>query len=322
MRLWSPDRLRDGVKDWKEITPEPLQRAVDALRRKFAENTWKAGEIMRQGCHPALHGGMADQARTINDGMKKLGYPALPAVDKGQTEPTVFTAYFDRCADLLANEVRGTFSELFDIASAQSALLRSEPVDWASLQTKVLVADESHRIPLWTKDACDKQRYDASGDHDEMIYWRQWRAPGWFLMQPFANYPYDAATAWERMDENDSKHLLEVVEDRFNHRLIMALDKAADETHVRLAKLASTVTPTSTVGVAKPASPKGGHMDGSRSEPDLWRDFHTEFQALGEEERREGAVRKDRFLRAYYSYAEQAYSPTTHIRTGEASRTQ
>ena len=133
MGLWSPAELRNGVDDWKEITPGPLHKAVAALRRKFATNAWKAGEIMRQGCHPALHRGMADQARTIRDGIKKLGYPSLPTVDEGQAERTVFTAYFDRCADLLAKEVRGTFSDLFDIASAQSTLLTSDPVDWASL---------------------------------------------------------------------------------------------------------------------------------------------------------------------------------------------
>jgi hypothetical protein len=292
MRLWSPARLRNGVHDWEEITPEPLRSAIAALRREFATNAWKVGEIMRQGSHPALHKGMADQARTIHEGVKKLGYPALLTVDEGQTEPSVFTAHFDCSASLLAREVRGTFSDLFDIASAHSGLLSSDPISWASLQTKVLVADESHRIPLWTKDACDKQPYDPSGDPDEAIYWTKWRAPKWFFMRPFANRPYDAATSWERMDEGESKHLLEVVEDRFNQRLIMALEKAVDETHVRLAKQAGRVEPDRT--------------DGKRallqSEP--WRDFRAGFQSLADEEWRENAAQRDRFLRAYCNYNE------------------
>ena len=236
MRFWSPLVLRNGVNNWKEVTPEPLQKAVEALRRKFAENAWKAGEIMRTGCHPALHRGMADQARTISDGIKKLGYPALLTVDEGQIEPKVFAECFDLCAKLLANDVRKTFSDLFDIGSARSALLRSDPVDWASLQTRVLVADESHRIPIWTKNACDKQPYDPSVGPIEAMKWTKWRAPKWFFMQPFANWPFDSATAWERMDEAKSKELLEVVEDKFNQRLIMALERAVDETHVQLAK--------------------------------------------------------------------------------------
>lgn len=276
--LWSASRLRNGVEDWKEITPEPLRRAVEALRRKFAECAWKVGEIMRQGCHPALHCGMADQAKTISDGIKTLGYPVLPTVDEGETEPEVFTAYFDRCTGLLAKEVQRTFSDLFDIASAQSALLNSDPVDWAALQTKVVVADESHMIPIWTKNACDIQPHDPSDTSDESIYWNKWRAPRWFFMKPFANPAYDRSTAWERMTETDSVLLLQEVEDRFNHRLIMALDNAVDETHVRLAKQVLQSTPATTRCLTKTtprvqeeSAKKGGQLNGpsSNSQPNV-----------------------------------------------------
>src|SRR6185437_7991270 len=102
--------------------------------------------------------------RLINDAMKKAGYSALPAVDDSYTEPAVFTAYFDRCTDLLSKEVAEIFSELFRISSAQSALIDRNPIDWASLQMKLMVADESHTISLWTKSACDVQPYDPSDD--------------------------------------------------------------------------------------------------------------------------------------------------------------
>jgi hypothetical protein len=309
MGLWSNAKLRNGVSNWKDITPEPLHKAIAALRKEFATNAWKAGEIMRQGCHSALHKGMADQARTINDGIRKLGYPTLPTVDEGQTESTVFTAYFDRSADLLAKEVSRTFSELFDIASANLALLNRDPVDWASLQTKVLVADESHLIPIWTKYACDKQAHDPSGAFDEAIHWRKWRAPKWLLMQPFANWPYDQATAWERMDEHESKELLEGVENRFNLRLIMALEKAIGETHIRLAKQKRESPPKATAVIAKPPKQvtsesitEGEH--GNRPKADLWRDFHEKFEALADEEGNEGAAQGDCFLSAYCSYRE------------------
>jgi len=236
MQLWSPSRLRNGVKNWKEITPGPLQKAIEALRRNFEESTWKISEIMRQGCYPALHRGMGKQARMINDAIKKIGHPAFPSVDEGESEPTVFTAYFDRSTELLAKEIQRTFSHFLDIASAQSALLNSDPVDWASLQTRLLIADESHRTPLWTKNTCDKQPYDPLDDPNEAIHWTKWRAPKWFFMQPFGSRPYDPITAWDRMDEGESRHLLEVIEDRFNQHLVMALEKAVDETHIQLAK--------------------------------------------------------------------------------------
>lgn len=191
---------------------------------------------MRQGCHPALHRGTAEQASTISGLIEQLGFPAPPTVDDGKTEPTVFTAYFYCCADLLAKEVRGTFSDLLEISLAQPHLLGPDPVGWAELQTKVLVADETYRISLWTKDACDKQTHDPSNDSDETIYWNKWRAPKWLSMQPFANPPFDRVTAWDRKDEAESRHLLQVVEDRFNQRLITELEKAVDDAHVQLAK--------------------------------------------------------------------------------------
>jgi hypothetical protein len=58
MYPWSAANLRNGIKDWKEITPQPVQKAVEALRRNFEEQAWEIGEIMRQGCYPALHKGL------------------------------------------------------------------------------------------------------------------------------------------------------------------------------------------------------------------------------------------------------------------------
>ena len=162
---------------------------------------------------------------------------------------------------------------------------------------------------FWTKDACDKQPYDPSDDPDEAIYWTKWRAPKWFFMQPFANRPYDRATAWERMDEGESKHLLEVVEDRFNQRLIMALDDAVDATHIRLAKRESQDKPTTNGVVPEPApqvasgSPrKEIRVREPKSEADLWRHFHERFQSLADEEVEKEAARRDRFLRAHFTY--------------------
>lgn len=241
MRFCSPEHLRNGVNDWKEITPESLRKAVEALRKKFSESAWKVGEIMRQGCYPALHNGTADQARIINEAVQQLGYPEFPSVDGGQTEPTVFEAYFDRCASLFAKDTRKVFFELYEIASVQQTLLGQDPVEWASSQTKVMIADESYGIPLWTKWACDEMPINTSVNRNEDIYWATWRAPKWFLMQPFANWPYNPETAWERIDEVGSNDLLEAVQARFNQRLVMALENAVDETHIRLAKHSSQV---------------------------------------------------------------------------------
>jgi hypothetical protein len=224
--------LRSGIEDWKEITPPPLQKAIEALRRNFEKQAWNVGAIMRRGCYPALHKGLAKQAREISRLMEQKGYPALPTVDDGQTEPAVFSSYFYSCADLLARALRRTFSDLRDIALAQSTMIDRPAVEWAAIQAKTLAEQESPRISVWLKDTCDKQ----SGLVDDDFEWKSWRAPRWLSMQPFANPPYDRATAWERVDEADTKHVLKVVEDRFNLRLTIELDKAVDEAHLQQAK--------------------------------------------------------------------------------------
>jgi hypothetical protein len=157
--FWCASELRSGVKDWKEITPQSVQKAVDALRRRFKEQAWKVAYIMGDGCYPALHLGMSEQAKTVARPLRQLGLPALPTVDEGQSEPLVFKTYFSLCGDLLAREVQKTFSELLEIAAAQSRIINRDPVEWASLQIKVLVADESYGIALWTKNASDKQTW-------------------------------------------------------------------------------------------------------------------------------------------------------------------
>lgn len=309
MLHWSPSELRASVKNWQDITAEPLRKGVGALRKKFEQNSWKVGEIMRQGCYAALHPGSANQARAIHESLTRIGCPRLPSVAGGQTEPAVFTAYFYQVADLLAREVRATFTALFEIGSAQSALLDGDAVNWATLQMKVLVADESHRIPLWTKDACDKQENDLS-DAEESIYWRKWRAPCWFFMQPFASRPYDQSAAWQRMNEADSKHLLEVTEDRFNQRLITALDKVVDETHVRLAKEKPRTPPDYVIlpettggrGLGKSKLLTAGSSPSPKA--DEWRQFYERFQSLADEEREQGAAQSDSFICAYFNYNE------------------
>jgi hypothetical protein len=210
---FSASELREGLADWKEITPQPIQKAIEALRVNFGDKAFAVGEIMRTRCYPALH-----------------------PVAESTTEPAVFRSYFYSLAQALAQDVRTTFLEMLSIALAQSALIASEPVEWAASQIRVLISDKSAGISIWLKDACDKQEYCPSDDAEELIFWRSWRAPRWLFMQPFANRPYDRAIAWERMDEAETVHVLQVVESRFNQQLIMELQKTIDQTHITRAK--------------------------------------------------------------------------------------
>ena len=243
--LCSPSRLRNGVEDWKEITPQALQEAVGALRKGFAEEAWKISYIMRNGCRPALRRGLGGECEGVNRMIQEqLGLSALGTVDQGQTEPAVFKGYFDLCADLLTGPLKRTFSELFEIALSQRPTINVPPVEWAALQARVLVADESYGLSLWLKSTCDESLFPP---HDD-LYWTSWRAPKWIFMQPFGNKPYDRSKIWEKMDEPDSMHALDSVEDRFNWRLIFRLQKAVDQAHVLLAKRSMDVVPETALG--------------------------------------------------------------------------
>ena len=198
---------------------------------------------MKQSCYPALHRGMTDGASEVNRFREQRGLPISPTVDSGKTEPAVFSVYFDGCANWLGRDVPRLFSDLLEIAFAQSTIINRPPVDWADLEMRVLVADESYAILLWMIEACDG---GWSGDDIEC---RNWRAPKWLFMQPLASPPYDHVTAWERMDETETKKALNVIEDRFNQRLIMELEGAVDEAYITLAKrtgAASEGTPSPT----------------------------------------------------------------------------
>lgn len=252
--LRRPSRLPNGVEDWKEITPQPLQDAVGALRKSFDEQAFVIHHIMTNGCRPALRQGLGGQCDGVNRLIQEqLGLSAFANVDQGKTEPAVFKDYFDFCVHFLAGRLKQTFSELREIAFAQRSLIDLAPMEWAALQARILVADKSHGISLWLKSTCG----DSSFPPDDDLYWSSWRAPKWLFMEPFGNNPYDRSTIWEKMDESESMHALNSVEDRFNWGLITGLEKAIGQAHVELGKQSMDVIPAA-----------ASHADNSRKRID------------------------------------------------------
>jgi hypothetical protein len=250
--LCSASRLRNGVEDWKEITPQPLQDAVAALRKSFAQQAFVVRQIMTNGCRPALRQGLGVQCEGVNRLIEQLGFSALGNVDQGKTEPSVFKDYFDLCAHFLAGKLKQAFFELLEIALARPSMINLGPVEWAALQARVMAADNSHEISSWLKSTCGDSLFPSSDD----LCWSSWRAPKWLFMEPFGNNPYDRSTIWEKMDESASMRALDRVEDRFNWRLIISLDKAIGQAHVELAKRSMEVMP-------KAASHDGDSRKGS-----------------------------------------------------------
>jgi hypothetical protein len=54
--------------------------------------------------------------------------------------------------------------------------------------------------------------------------------------------------------------------------------------------------------IAEERSREEQHRERAVSESDQWRNFHEKFQALANEELKEGAPQSDRFVRAYFTY--------------------
>lgn len=73
---------------------------------------------------------------------------------------------------------------------------------------------------------------------------------------------------------------------------------ARDLTALNVRAATTPVSPETSASAVE----RRGAKPGSRA--DLWRDFHEKFQSLADEERREGAAQRDRFLRAYCTYEE------------------
>jgi hypothetical protein len=248
--LWSESSLRNGIEDWTAITPEPLQAAVKALRKDFSEHSRKVEEVMTKVCRPALRRGSRSKVESFD--LQTGHQPELGStVDHGFTECEVFTFYFWFCARFLTEGIKTTFSELLEIAFAQRSLIDLEPIKWAEMQSKVLIADESFRISMWLKWTCSEGSWLPSD-----LEWHNWRAPKWIYMKPFANSPYDRATAWEEVSEADSRRILDVVEDRFNLYLVIGVNDAIDEAHIKLAKTPTQVPEKP--GASAEASNDGG----------------------------------------------------------------
>jgi hypothetical protein len=83
---------------------------------------------------------------------------------------------------------------------------------------------------------CDKQVHDPHLDLEESIQWSKWRAPMLMRMKPSLNLPYQAGLNWQRMDEEDTLHLLEYFQDSYVRALEIELEKAARQAEVELAK--------------------------------------------------------------------------------------
>jgi hypothetical protein len=302
---------------WEAITPETLRPAVVAIREAFDDSCWRCEQSTFKLCFAALHPTPTDAVTATEpqnlDPYRKLliefvgarVQPLLLGAD--HPAPAIFKTYVDILETALKLVVRAGFQELFEIATARTALLRAHPVEWTQRQLEILIAGKKPTIRFWIKRICDRQDSLSSRFSDEEeIFWGSWRAPRLIHMQPAGNTPFDPASAWKREDIVRSEELLEGRAERLATFLRIDLKQVAGAAHVQFAKQTpsrpeaheeerAARIETSPTQVA--SSVAGTPVS------DMWRGFHDKFRALAEEELRLAPHNTgDRWLRAYVDY--------------------
>ena len=214
--------VKPSDESWKVITPRTLFRAVLKIRDDFEHLCDAQRGFFRERCFKEMR--------------------LLPA---GMTEPTVFKNHFDGCIRRLQHILIHSFGRFLEISLSQEGLIGVASVHWASLQITDLIEREDRLVDGWIKSVCDKPTgLTPTGSEEfihKVIFRTDWRAPRWLVMQPNGNAAYDPSMAWERMDESDTKRILESLrENRWILLLEWALTDIVGVAHETLARKAST----------------------------------------------------------------------------------
>jgi hypothetical protein len=212
---------------WEAITPRELLLAVTHIRGDFERLEGGICFNTEQQCFKELH-----------------------PVTAGNAEPAVFREHFWDCIRRLCAVVYGVFPRFVEISRAQKGTIGQAPIEWAALQVRDLIEHGSRTINHWVKSACDKPDYDIKSfdlkTTEELVFRTDWRAPKWLRMKPNGNAPYDPSTAWDRMDEDETRRVLKSLrEDQWVLSLEATLEQLVGSAHEVLAKRKTHAAPGS-----------------------------------------------------------------------------
>jgi lambda repressor-like predicted transcriptional regulator len=237
---------------WAGITPEPIRKAVIGRQGKFAEEASAIRWTTAKDCHSSL----CARVSALDD------------------EPTVLDRFYQRYVQELGVSVRKTFWHLLGSALGHDDELgripapwAREPVEWAKLQTQMLIYDEVPSVRLWLQVACDgfdeallrsslkagciqgpaKQK-DMINELQEYLEEQfptkktsAWRARIFLSMVPLGSLPYDLKTAWQYENDSHTRQIISDKRDDLNVALRLELKLAADDAHELRAKASLNV---------------------------------------------------------------------------------
>lgn len=230
-------RIVRSDESWKAITPPELIGAVRYIRKDFGDQWNRQHDYFEKQCFNDLH-----PLSTL-------------------TEPAIFQKHFYACVGELRKLVSQAFERLLTISRAQKGIVGEAAIEWAALQVTDLIERKGRLVELWIKSACDGQNdalRDATTpeDRERRIFWTDWRAPAWLDMEPNGNFPYNAPTAWERMDEDETKSALKTFrEDRWILLLKATVEDQVGTAHEVLARQENSSTLQSQQRLPEPVSP-------------------------------------------------------------------
>jgi len=232
---------------WRASTPEPLQKAIEHIRKTFDDSLWNATQS-EDDCHGAI----TAQNRTL-------------------PEPEIFQSHWNSLAKSIQQLVEGTFTVLLAIASKNNL---EDPIEWATSQVRLMLEDEqlveeiqvprgATRLRNWIVTACDGDRPSPPiGDkaaYEAWLFCRDWQSPTWLHMKPLGNTAYDSDRAWIRDTLDVSQSTLAYHCECMWFAIRKKLQNLAGSAHTRIAL-------TGDVSKAEPREP-AAKEEGEETEP-------------------------------------------------------
>jgi hypothetical protein len=269
----SSDAEFKKLQDWESNTPDSLIPAIKHVRDSFYASVGKCSRLTENLCYAALHPDAKDLdgLAPYMDALMAFRTIVGPQADadftrrlRVGTPPSIFKAFFEAQLAGIRVEIRNNFDQVLRIGVANSRLLSTDPVAWATMHLELLIQGVSHRPDIWVKSVCDKKALLPPGTEvslEDEIFWKSWRAPKLIHMEPSGNTRYDAATAWDREDRARTESLLSALYRNFVLFLEIELEKVAGPAHVEFAQKAlprvSEQYPTQPkTGAKKPNHPR------------------------------------------------------------------
>lgn len=215
-------RLTEDAQSREENLPADLRAAVKFIHHSFSEAHWKVSQVTERFCYATLHNSVVEDLNEWATPLTQLkvivGHAATQRFISqltAQRLSSTVKAFFDFYLDGVETDLVRRHADLFAIALANEDRLGTSCFDWTEFQAKQLVRSQSHRIPIWVRNVCDKQPYDRGEDLEEKIYWRKWQAPNFLTMKPFMGQDYLPSTVWKRFSSEESLDLLDALVDRY-----------------------------------------------------------------------------------------------------------